>query len=37
MNNYVTFSEVTLKSAIAKIPLEFPESLLISIIRRGAW
>ena len=37
MNNYVTFSEATLKSAIAKIHLEFPEILLISKIPCGTW
>ena len=34
---YVTFSEVALKSAIAKIPWEFPEILLFSQIPWGAW
>ena len=36
MENYVTFSEAALKSAIA-IPREFPEISLFSKIPCGAW
>ena len=37
MNNYVTFSEATLKSTIAKIHSEIPEVLLIFKMPWGAW